>query len=65
MRCISEHKVENRAVYSVLGVTLEGHKDVLGHWLGDGVEGASFWLSVLTDLKTAPCKLCSSRAWMA
>ncbi len=46
-----EHKVENRAVYIVMGVTLEGHKDVLGHWVGDGVEGASFWLSVLTDLK--------------
>ncbi|MBI5929979.1 MAG: IS256 family transposase [Chloroflexi bacterium] len=38
-------------MYIVLGVTLEGHKDVLGHWVGDGVEGASFWLNVLTDLK--------------
>lgn len=46
-----EHKVESRAVYVVLGVTLEGHKDVLGHWLGEGAEGASFWLGVVTDLK--------------
>lgn len=46
-----EHKVESRAVYVVLGVTLEGHKDVLGHWVSDGAEGASFWLSVVTDLR--------------
>jgi len=46
-----EHKVENRAVYVVLGVTLDGHKDVLGHWVSDGAEGSSFWLGVVTDLK--------------
>jgi putative transposase len=46
-----DHKVENRAVYTVLAVDLEGHKDVLGHWVGDGEEGASFWLSVVTELK--------------
>jgi putative transposase len=46
-----EHKVEQRAVYTVLAVDLEGHKDVLGHWVGDGNEGASFWLGVVTDLK--------------
>lgn len=46
-----EHKVESRAVYIVLGITLAGHKDVLGHWISDGAEGASFWLGVVTDLK--------------
>lgn len=46
-----DHKVANRAVYTVLAVGLDGHKDVLGHWVGDGEEGASFWLSVVTDLK--------------
>lgn len=46
-----EGKVENTAVYIVLGVDLEGHRDVLGHWIGDGVEGANFWLSVLSDLQ--------------
>ncbi len=30
----------------------DGHKDVLGHWVGDGAEGANFWLSVLTDLQS-------------
>ena len=46
-----EGKVENTAVYIVLGIDLEGHRDVLGHWIGDGAEGANFWLSVVTDLQ--------------
>jgi len=45
-----DHQVKKRAVYVVLAVTLSGRKEVLGHWVGDGGEGASFWLSVLTDL---------------
>jgi transposase-like protein len=44
-------KIENVAVYNVLGVDLEGKRDVLGHWIGDGGEGANFWLSVITDLQ--------------
>jgi transposase-like protein len=46
-----DHKVENRAIYIVLAVRLDGHKDVLGHWVGEGEEGARFWLHVVTDLK--------------
>jgi transposase-like protein len=45
-----EGKVENVAVYIVLGVDLAGHRDVLGHWVSDGAEGANFWLSVISDL---------------
>ncbi len=45
-------KVVNTAVYIVLGVDLDGQRDVLGHWVGDGGEGANFWLSVVTDLQT-------------
>jgi putative transposase len=44
-------RVQNTAVYSVLGVDLEGRRDVLGHWVGDGAEGANFWLSVVSDLQ--------------
>jgi len=44
-------KIANVAVYNVLGINLEGHKEVLGHWIGDGGEGANFWLSVITDLQ--------------
>jgi len=44
-------KIDNVAVYNVLGVDLDGHREILGHWVGDGAEGANFWLSVVTDLQ--------------
>ena len=46
-----EGKIENVAVYNVLGVNLEGKRDILGHWIGEGGEGANFWLSVISDLR--------------
>ena len=46
-----EGKIENTAIYVVLGVDMDGRRDVLGHWVGDGSEGANFWLSVVTDLQ--------------
>src|SRR5690349_7438555 len=46
-----EGRIENVAIYVVLGVGLDGRKDVLGHWVGDGAEGAKFWLTVLNELK--------------
>jgi len=45
-----EGRVENRAVYVALGITLEGKKDVLGLWTSAS-EGAKFWLNVLTELR--------------
>jgi len=51
-----ESKVENIAVYIVLGVDVEGHRDVLGHWVGEGNESSSFWLSVITDLQSRGVK---------
>lgn len=44
--------VINRAAYVTVGVDVEGRKHVLGVWLGDGDEGAKFWLTVLTELRT-------------
>lgn len=46
-----EGKIENTAVYTVLGVDLDGHRDVLGHWVGEGGESSNFWLSVVSDLQ--------------
>lgn len=43
-------RVVNKSVYFVIGVDLEGHKDVLGFYVGDH-ESAKFWLSVLTNLQ--------------
>lgn len=42
-------KYVSKAVYTVLGVDMEGKKDILGLYLSES-EGANFWLSVLTDL---------------
>jgi putative transposase len=47
-----EGRVESTAVYLVLGVDLKGKRDVLGQWVGDGAEGANFWLSVVSDLQS-------------
>lgn len=48
---IRDGQVTNRPVYVVIGVTVNGERDILGLWAGDGSEGAKFWLSVLTELK--------------
>jgi transposase-like protein len=44
-------KVINKTIYLAVGLNAEGHKDVLGMWLGES-ESASFWMGVLTDLKS-------------
>ena len=49
-KCRLDGRVCNRAVYVIYGITLDGHKDVLGLYLGEN-EGAKFWLQVLTELK--------------
>jgi transposase-like protein len=38
-------------VYTAIGVTVDGQRDILGLWVGSGGEGAKFWLQVLTELK--------------
>jgi putative transposase len=43
-------KVINKTVYLAVGLTSEGHKEMLGMWLGEG-ESASFWMGVMTDLR--------------
>ncbi len=43
-------KVINKTVYLAVGLNSEGHKEMLGMWLGEN-ESASFWMSVLTDLR--------------
>lgn len=39
----------SKAVYTVLGINIEGRKELLGLYLSES-EGANYWLSVLTDL---------------
>lgn len=42
--------IVNRAAYVIIGVTVEGEKDILGIWIGEN-ESSKFWLGVLNDLK--------------
>src|SRR4029453_3912110 len=44
-------QVRNKPIYVVIGVTVNGERDILGLWVGDGSEGAKFWLQILTELK--------------
>jgi transposase-like protein len=48
---IRDGQVANRPIYVVMAVTIDGHRDILGIWAGDGGEGAKHWLHVLTELK--------------
>jgi len=48
---VRDGQVTNRPFYAAIGVTLDGERDILGLWAGQGGEGAKFWMSVLTDLR--------------
>jgi putative transposase len=48
---IRDGAVANRPVYTAVGVTIGGERDILGLWAGTGGEGAKFWLHVLTEIK--------------
>lgn len=41
----------NRPIYVALAVTVEGRRDILGLWAGDGGEGAKHWMHILTEIK--------------
>jgi putative transposase len=62
---IREGQVANRPAYVVLGVTVDGERDILGLWAGehgDG-EGAKFWLRVLAEIKNRAPGTCA--CWSA
>jgi transposase-like protein len=48
-------KVINKTIYIVIGLKQDGKKEVLGLWLGKN-ESASYWLTVLSDLKARGVK---------
>jgi transposase-like protein len=53
---VRDGQVMNKPVYVVIGVTVNGERDILGLWAGDGGEGAKFWLSVFTEIKNRGVK---------
>lgn len=48
-------RTSTRAVYNVLGIDRHGRKELIGMYVSES-EGANFWLSVLTDLKSRGLK---------
>ncbi|RKE02985.1 transposase-like protein [Streptomyces sp. TLI_171] len=48
---LRDGQVANRPIYVALAVTVEGTREILGLWAGDGGEGAKYWLHVLTEIK--------------
>jgi len=49
-RVVESNQVRKKALYIALGVSLNGYKDILGMWISE-TEGASYWLSILNELK--------------
>ena len=43
-------QIKSKAAYVVLGVNIDGMKDILGIWIGES-ESSKFWLGVLNELK--------------
>ncbi len=48
---IREGQVANRPIYLAIGVSVDGERDILGIWAGEGGEGAKYWAHVLTEVK--------------
>ena len=53
---IREGQVANRPIYVAVGVTVDGTRDILGLWAGEGGEGAKYWHHVLTEIKNRGAK---------
>ncbi len=49
-RVRKDGRVQDRTVYAVLGIDLNGQKDILGLWIS-GVESSKYWLKVFTNLR--------------
>lgn len=49
-RVRKDGRVQDRTIYAVLGIDLDGQKDILGLWIS-GVESSKYWLEVFTNLR--------------
>jgi len=46
-----DRAIKNISCYIMLGITLEGKKDILGIWIAEETESATYWLTVLNEIK--------------
>ena len=52
---IRDGQVRNQPIYAAIGVDLDGHKDILGMWAGDGDgESAKFYRAPSRPAGTSP-----------
>ena len=49
------HQIVTKAAYVVLGINMDGYKEILGIWIGEN-ESSKFWLGVLNELKSRGIK---------
>ncbi len=50
-----DNRIITKCVYSVLGINMEGHKEILGTWISEN-ESASFCASICSDLQSRGVK---------
>jgi len=50
MKIRTDGRSKTRCAHVIMGINLDGYKEVVGIWFGDA-ESSKFWLEVLTDLK--------------
>ena len=50
----SEGQIVKKAVYIAIAIDLDGHKDVLGMWVGEN-ESAKYWASVIKQPEEQRC----------
>ncbi len=46
-----DRTIKNTACYIMLGINLEGKKDILGIWIAEENETSKYWLSILNEIK--------------
>jgi len=51
----SNGTVKDKTVYGMIGIDLEGNKDVLGLWIAE-TESAKYWLTVMTEIRNRGVK---------
>jgi transposase-like protein len=51
----SEGQIVKKAAYAAIGIDLDGHKDVLGIWVGEN-ESSKFWLSIMNGMRNRGVK---------
>ena len=50
LRELEKSSLQKISIFIAVGITLDGHKQILGYWIKEGGEKLSFWNEILQDL---------------